>query len=69
MMPEMQRASQVRCEGCRERSRTLPHADFSFNTVNVNGHDRVATIVFQDGRELEARNITASPDSTRFLIV
>ncbi len=41
--------------------------DSSFTTFNVDVYERSGTIVFQDGRELAARNIRASSDSTRFL--
>jgi hypothetical protein len=43
------------------------NTDPSLNTFNVYAYERSATLVFQDGREVDARNITASPDSTRFL--
>jgi hypothetical protein len=43
------------------------NAEPSFKTFNVDVYDRMATIVFKDGGELDARNIVASPDSTRFL--
>jgi hypothetical protein len=44
-----------------------PETDPSFKTLNVEAYDKSATIVFRDGRELGARNIMASADSTRFL--
>ena len=44
-----------------------PNADPSFDTFNVDARDRSGTIVFQDGRKLDARNIIAAPDSIRFL--
>jgi len=56
----------IGCSSSYEVS-SSPNTDPSFKTFNVEAHDRRATIVFQDGRELDARNIVASPDSTRFL--
>jgi hypothetical protein len=44
-----------------------PNADVSFSTFNTDAEGGSGTIVFQDDSELEARNIVASPDSTRFL--
>jgi len=43
------------------------NADKSFSTFNADAYDRSGVIVFQDGAELNAKNIVASTDSTRFL--
>jgi hypothetical protein len=56
----------IGCSSSYEVS-SSPDADPSFNTFNVDAYDRSGTIVFQDGRELGARNIMVSQDSTRFL--
>ncbi len=56
----------IGCSSSYEVS-SSPDADPSFNTFNVDAYDRSGTIVFQDGRELGARNIMVSKDSTRFL--
>ncbi len=42
-------------------------AEESFSTFNADAEGRSGTIVFQDGRKLDAQNIIASPDSTLFL--
>jgi len=57
------------CIGCSSSYEvsSSPDAETSFDTFNVDAYDRSGTIVFQDGRELDARNIIASTDSTRFL--
>ena len=62
-------ASLLFCIGCSSSYEvsSSSNIDPSFDTFNVDAYDRSATIVFQDGRELDARNIVASPDSTRFL--
>lgn len=44
-----------------------PNVDKSFSTFNADAYDRSGFIVFQDGTDLDARNIVASTDSTRFL--
>jgi hypothetical protein len=44
-----------------------PNSDKSFSTFNADAQNRSGVIVFQDDSELEARNIVASADSTRFL--
>lgn len=44
-----------------------PESDPSFDTFNTNMYDRSLVVVFQDDRELDARSIVASADSTRFL--
>jgi hypothetical protein len=41
-------------------------ADPSLKSFNVEANDRIARIVFLDRSELDARNIIASADSTRF---
>ena len=57
---------QLGCSSSYEVSLSA-NADPSFNTFNVEASERSATILFQDGGELDVRNIIASPDSTRFL--
>jgi hypothetical protein len=57
---------QVGCSSSYEVS-SSPIAGPSFNSFNVEANDRSATVLFRDGRELDVRNIMASPDSTRFL--
>jgi hypothetical protein len=44
------------------------NADPSFETFNVEAYNRSGTVVFHDGKEPDARNIVASPDSTRFVM-
>lgn len=44
-----------------------PNADLSFSTFNTDTEGGTGTVVFHDDREVEARNIVASPDSIRFL--
>jgi hypothetical protein len=44
-----------------------PDGDPSFNTFNTDTYDRSVVVVFRDHRELDARNIVASTDSTCFL--
>jgi hypothetical protein len=44
-----------------------PDADSSFNAFNEEASERSGTIVFRKNSEVEARNMSASPDSTRFL--
>jgi hypothetical protein len=44
-----------------------PNADLSFSSFTTDAEGGSGTVVFQDDSELEARNIVASPDSTRFL--
>jgi hypothetical protein len=46
-----------------------PNAEPSFTGFNVKAYERDAVIVFRDGREVEAKNIIASRDSTRFSLV
>jgi hypothetical protein len=43
------------------------NADKSFSTFNADAYDRSGFVVFQDGTELDAKNIVASTDSTRFV--
>lgn len=48
--------------GCSSSSIVL-----SFETFNSDAQGRSATIIFQDGRKVDARNILAFPDSTHFV--
>lgn len=58
---------QLGCSSSHEVS-SSPTGGSSFTTFNADAYERNGTIVFQDGRELAARNFIASTDSTRFLI-
>jgi len=58
----------IGCSSSYEVS-SSPDAETSFNTFNVDAYGRTGTILFQDGREMDARNIIASSDSTRLLMM
>ena len=57
------------CIGCGSSYEvsSSPDSDRSFSTFSVEAYDRSGTIVFQDERAIDVRNIVASRDSTRFL--
>ncbi len=61
--------SVLSCVGCGSSNvvSSSPDSELSFNAFNVDAYDRSGTIVFQDEKALDARNIIASNDSTRFL--
>jgi hypothetical protein len=59
---------QVGCSSSYDVS-SSPNADKSFSTFNTDAYDKSGVIVFQDDREMDARSIVASTDSTRFLNV
>jgi hypothetical protein len=44
-----------------------PNADPSYTSFNVDAYGRSGMVLFRSGRKLGARNIVASPDSTRFV--
>jgi len=56
----------IGCSSSYEVS-SSPNSDKSFSTFNADARNRSGVVVFQDDSELDARNIVASADSTRFL--
>jgi len=53
--------------GSTYQVRSEPGAEESLNAFNIDAYDRSGTIALEDGREVDARNVRVTPDSTYFM--